>query len=129
MSAADRQGADRYEEDKHVFMTMLKGFEADTGVRMLTRTEFRGLDVRQRWVCASHPYKHPQFWTTPQDIQDHAERGESGCPVCRELAVQETVSFKDLNDGAMEQEARSDKSLQRSLTKMRQKGQVTRYAT
>ena len=120
-----RQKQDSWFEDKTYTLSVIKDVEAGLGVKMLMSTEYGGRDVIQRWVCTKHPYKHPQFWATPDDMIAHADAGESGCSICRELAAEvETVSLKELNDGAKEQEKRSDKSLNKSLTARRRKGAV-----
>lgn len=129
MSREIKEQSEVWFEDKTVFMAMLKDFQDDLGVRMLTRSEYKGKDVLQRWVCASHPYKHKTFWASPGQIIEWADKGESGCPVCRELAVEETVSFKELSEAATEQEKRSDKAMQKARTKQRHRGQVMRFAT
>lgn len=120
-----RQEHDEAVLDQNYIMSVVKDAESGLGVKMLMSAEYRGRDVLQRWVCTVHPYKHPQIWDTPNGMIGHADAGESGCPICRELAAEaETVSFKDLNDGAEEQEKRSDKSLNKSLTSRRARGAI-----
>ena len=107
-----------HEELLTIRLTLKELYEV-TGVKMKMLAEMKGGNVLQRWDCRRHVFRHPTFWDTPNSVMEHGEAGSSGCPLCRELEREESVSFEDLASGAREQEKREEKSMKKSRGKSR----------